>query len=108
MKCWQIPNSFVQLSAFHMTRENNCIVYKLKAAKERGKFVRNEVIGLPKLTYPAFADNDSGAASLSSWGGVRDHEQGGALLSPALRLASTNSFKYTNNESQQMRKIAPK
>lgn len=39
---------------------------------------------------------------------MRDHEQGGALLSPAVRLASTNSFKYTNNEPQQMRKIAPK
>lgn len=46
---------------------------------------------LPKLTYPAFADNASAGAPFSSCGGDEDQEHGGALLSPEVRLASTNS-----------------
>lgn len=45
----------------------------------------------PNVTNPAFADNACAGASFSSDGGERDHEQGGALFSPAVRLASTNS-----------------
>lgn len=46
---------------------------------------------LPKDTNPAFADNASSGAPFNSRGGEGDHKQGGALLSPAVRLASTNS-----------------
>jgi len=45
----------------------------------------------PNDTNPAFADNASVDTPFSSGGGVWDHEQGGVLLSPAVRLASTNS-----------------
>ena len=47
---------------------------------------------LPKETNPAFADNASAGASFNSRGGLGDHKQGGALLSPAVCLASTNSW----------------
>lgn len=47
---------------------------------------------IPKITNPAFTDSASEEASFNSSGGVGDHEQGGALLSPAIRLASINSY----------------
>lgn len=46
---------------------------------------------VPIVTKPAFADNASAGAPFNSRGGVGDHKQRGALLSPAVRLASTNS-----------------
>ena len=45
----------------------------------------------PNVTNPAFADNACAGASFSSSGGERDHVQEGALYSPPVRLASTNS-----------------
>lgn len=50
-----------------------------------------ETQNLPKLTNPAFADNASFGAPSNSLGGEEDHRQGGALLSPAVLLASMNS-----------------
>lgn len=46
---------------------------------------------LPNLTNPAFAVNAWGGTPFNSRGGDSDHIQGGALLSPGERLASTNS-----------------
>lgn len=66
-------------------------IYKIDIA---GKFIlwnRIELLTIPKETNPAFANNTSTAAPFSSKGGEGDHEQGGALTSPAVRLASTNS-----------------
>lgn len=45
---------------------------------------------LPKVTNPAFADNASPVPRNSS-GAEGDHIQSGAVLRPAVRLASTNS-----------------
>lgn len=46
---------------------------------------------LPKVTNPAFADKASPAVPFNSTGGDGDHRQGGALFSPAVCLAPTNS-----------------
>lgn len=46
---------------------------------------------LPKVTKPAFAFSASAGNPFNSRGGAGDHIQEGALLSAAVRLASTNS-----------------
>lgn len=85
-----------------MARENYCIITKYKQSYYQLKgtqivfpfFKKGEKpnpLRLPKVTNPAFADNAFSGAPLSSIGGEGDHKQGGALLSPAVRLASTNS-----------------
>ena len=53
------------------------------------------ILTIPKETNPAFADDASTGAPFSSEGGEEDHEQGGALISPAVCLASTNSWIVT-------------
>lgn len=47
---------------------------------------------IPKVTNPAFASSASAEASFNSEGGVGDHVQRGALFSPGVRRASTNSW----------------
>ena len=47
---------------------------------------------IPKVTKPALAESVSLGAPSSSWGAVGDHEQEGALLREAARLASTNCY----------------
>lgn len=47
---------------------------------------------LPKVTKPAFASSASAFTPFNSRGGTGDHIQEGALLSAAVRLASTNSY----------------
>lgn len=46
---------------------------------------------LPKVTNPAFAVRAWAGAAFNSRGGVADHIQEGALLRPAVLLASTSS-----------------
>jgi hypothetical protein len=79
-----------------MTRKNDCIVLSMApfvtlTMKKKRELTIAIPVTLPKETNPAFADNASAGASFNSSGGVGDHKQGGALLSPAARLASTNS-----------------
>lgn len=58
------------------------------------KYIKpSKFLSLPNETKPAFADRACSGASFSSLGGEEDHKQAGALLSPAVRLASTNSCK---------------
>lgn len=94
MKCQQIPNSSVQFFAFNMPGKNNCTnknVIELKKTKTEKKNAWLYGQSLPKVTNPAFAVSASAGAPFNSRGGDGDHIQGGALLSAAVRLASTNS-----------------
>lgn len=81
-----------------MARENDCTSgaheYTILVNKQSKSKYQLNIQAVPKLTNPAFADNASFGAPSSSWGGEEDHKQGGALLSPAVRLASTNSWTF--------------
>jgi hypothetical protein len=61
--------------------------------KRKEKEDKNSILfaTLPNVTNPALANNASAGAPFTSGGGEGDHKQEGALLSPAVRLASTNS-----------------
>lgn len=102
MKSWQIPDSTIELLPLHMPRKNDCDMDKLKVSffqfgTTNAHWDKTEcflVRSLPKVTKPALADSVSLGAPSNSCGAVGDHEQEGALLSAAARLASTNSYIY--------------
>lgn len=96
MKRWQTWHSTIQFFALNVTRKNNCIdkihynlLYSECFFVLRDKYY--PFTDIPKVTNPAFADKASTGAPSSSRGGLEDHKQEGALWSPAVRLASTNS-----------------